>query len=314
MIQCQRGSVRLPVRTLVCNLDHWNEATVLNVSEGGMALEAIAPVNLNRPVQMILDWAEVSGSVEASGEIAWSDRRRAGVRFLSLDETARTRLVEWLFQDVAARCARQESPVVDRRPHGLTLPVPAMDRTAHTPSPAGSDFAATGQGGHGPLRLTALLTAEQQLAAGELEWPALLDLMAKRAQYITHASGAAIALGTHRSAVCVAKSGASAPDLGITIDAGQGLSGECLSSRTIVRCDDVDSDPRVDPENCRRLGIRSALLLPFHNAQAAMTGMLGVFSGQASAFDEGHLAALKRMTHVIVAASRFRLSTEIAMP
>ncbi len=106
MIQSQRHSVRLPVRTLVCNLDHWNEATILNVSEGGMALQAMAPVNMSRPVQVILDWAESSGSIEASGEVAWNDHGRAGVRFSSIGETSHDRLIEWLYQDVAARCVQ----------------------------------------------------------------------------------------------------------------------------------------------------------------------------------------------------------------
>ena len=284
MIQSQRHSVRLPVRTLVCNLDHWNEATILNVSEGGMALQAMVPVNMSRPVQVILDWAESSGSIEASGQVAWNDHGRAGVRFSNIWEASRDRLIEWLFQDVAARCVRRENPIAVQRPHGLTLPVPGLCHAADTPSSNGNGFAAAGQDGLDRLRLTALLTAEHQLAARGLELPALLDLLAKRARCITHASGAAIALGTRQSAVCMAKSGAAAPDLGITIAAGRGLSGECLRSAAIVRCNDVDSDPRVDPVNSRRLGIRSALLLPLFNAEAVVTGVLGVFSERPSPF------------------------------
>jgi len=313
MTLSQRQSVRLPVRTLVCNLDHWNEATILNVSEGGMALQAMAPVNMSRPVQVILDWAESSGSIEAGGEVAWNDDGRAGVRFSSIGETSRDRLIEWLFQDVAARCVRRENPIAVQRPHGLTLPAPGLGRAADTPSSNGNGFAAAGQDGLGKLRLTALLTAEHQLATRGLELPALLDLLAKRARCITQASGAAIALGTSQLAVCMAKSGASAPDLGITIAAGRGLSGECLRSGVIVRCNDVDSDRRVDPENCRHLGIRSALLLPLFNAEAAVTGVLGVFSERPSAFDDYDLATLQRMTEVIMAASRLSASAPAAI-
>lgn len=304
MIQSQRHSVRLPVRTLVCHLDHWNEATILNVSEGGMALQAMAPVNMNRPVQVILDWAESSGSIVASGEVAWNDHGRAGVRFSNIGETSHDRLIEWLYQDVAARCVRRENPIPIQRPHGLTLPAPGLGRAANTPSSNGNGFAAAGQNGLDKLRLTALLTAEHQLAARGLELPALMDLLAKRARCITHASGAAIALGTSQSAVCIAKSGTSAPDLGIRIAAGRGLSGECLRSGAIMHCNDVELDRRVDPENCRHLGIRSALLLPLFNAEAAVTGVLGVFSERPSAFDDYDLVTLQRMTDVIMAASR----------
>ncbi|MGO9209394.1 MAG: GAF domain-containing protein [Terriglobales bacterium] len=313
MIQSQRHSVRLPVRTLVCNLDHWNEATILNVSEGGMALQAMAPVNMSRPVQVILDCAESSGSIVASGEVAWNHHGRAGVRFSKIGETSRDRLIEWLYQDVAARCVRRENPFAVQRPHGLTLPVPGLGHAADMPSFNGNGLAAAGPDGPGKLRLTALLTAEHQLAARGLELPALLDLLAKRARCITHASGAAIALGTSRSAVCMAKSGTSAPDLGITIASGRSLSGECLRSGAIMRCNDVDSDRRVDPENCRRLGIRSALLLPLFNAPAAVTGVLGVFSERPSAFDDYDVVTLQRMTDVIMAASRLSASAPAAL-
>jgi len=303
MIQSQRHSVRLPVRTLVCNLDYWNEATILNVSEGGMALQAMAPVNMSRPVQVVLDWAESSGSIEASGAIAWNAHGRAGVCFSNMGEASRGRLIEWLYQDVATRCVRPENPTAVQRPHGLTLPAPNLCCAANTAS-SNNGFAAAGQNGPDKLQLTALLAAEHQLATRGLELPALLDLLAKRARCITRASGAAIALGTSQSAVCMAKSGESAPDLGSTIAAGRGLAGECLRSGAIVCCNDVGSDRRVDPENCRQLGIRAVLLLPLFNAEAAATGVLGVFSERPSAFDDYDLATLQRMTDVIMAASR----------
>lgn len=304
MIPSQRRSVRLPVRTLVCNLDHWNEATVLNVSEGGLALQAIAPVNMNRPVRVVLDWAEVSGSIEAGGEVAWNERGRTGLRFTSLGESSRARLVEWLFQEVAARFVRRQPAMADRRPHGLTLPAPAARRATDTPQrptkPATSPLPQPSR----TLQLSALLTSEPQMGAGELELPALLDLMAKRAQCITHASGAAIALGTRHLAVCMARSGDSAPDLGVTIGAGRGLAGECLGSGAIVRSDDVERDPRAGPESSRQPDIRSTLLLPLHNLQATVIGLLGVFSGRTSAFDDYDLATLQRMTEVITSLAQ----------
>ena len=65
-----------------------------------------------------------------------------------------------------------------------------------------------------------------------------------------------------------------------------------------------DRDVHSDPVNRRRLGIRSALLLPLFNAEAVVTGVLGVFSERPSAFDDYDLATLQRMTDVIMAARR----------
>jgi GAF domain-containing protein/PilZ domain-containing protein len=299
MIPSHRRSVRLPVRTLVCNLDHWNEATVLNVSEGGLALQAIAPVNMNRPVRVVLDWAEVSGSIEAGGVVAWNERGRTGLRFTSLGDSSRARLVEWLFQEIAARFVRRQPAMADRGPHGLTLPVPDARRPAEAPARAAKAPISPAPQESSILHLTALLTSEPQIGAGELELPALLDLMAKRAHCITHASGAAIALGTRHLAVCMARSGASAPDLGVTISAGRGLAGECLGSGAIVRSDDVEQDGRAGPESSRPADIRSTLLLPLFNHQTTVMGLLGVFSERPSAFDDYDQATLQRMTDVI---------------
>lgn len=312
MIPSQRRSVRLPVRTLVCNLDHWNEATVLNVSEGGLALEAMGPVNLNRPVRVVLDWAEVSGSIEAGGEVVWNERGRTGLRFNSLADSSHARLVEWLFQEVAARFVRRQPAMPDRRPHGLTLPVPARRRATEMPTRPAKEAAHPGSPSSPTLQLTALLTSEPQIGAGELELPPLLDLMAKRAQCITHAAGAAIALGARHSAVCMARSGDSAPDLGVAIGAGHGLAGQCLANGAIVRSDDVEQDPRADHESSRLMGIRSALILPLHNQQAAIIGLLGVFSGRTSAFDDYDLATLQRMTDVITSLAQPTPTTTVS--
>jgi len=303
MIPSLRRFVRLPVRTLVCNLDHWNEATVLNVSEGGLALEAMGPVNLNRPVHVVLDWAEVSGSIEAGGEIVWNERGRTGLRFTDLAENSRARLVEWLFQEVASRFVRRPLPASDRHPHGITLPATTIRRLPET-RPVPKAVSSTAALSSATLHLTALLTSEPQVGAGELELPALLDLMAKRAECITHASGAAIALGTRYTAVCMARSGSSAPDLGVTIGAGHGLAGECLATGSVVRSDDLQRDPRSDPQAARQPGIRSALLLPLYNQQATVIGLLGVFSSRTSAFDDYDLATLQRMTDVITSLAQ----------
>src|SRR5579863_3208332 len=59
---------------------------------------------------------------------------------------------------------------------------------------------------------------------------AALQLLAERAQYITGASGTAIALrrGEHNDMVCRAAAGSSAPDLGALLSMEHGLSGECV--------------------------------------------------------------------------------------
>ena len=82
----------------------------------------------------------------------------------------------------------------------------------------------------------------------------VLQLVAERALAITGADGVAVALAQDDAIVCRASAGSIVPDPGVRLDPNSGFSGECLVSGRIVRCDDVDTDPRVNLEACRPSG------------------------------------------------------------
>jgi len=82
----------------------------------------------------------------------------------------------------------------------------------------------------------------------ERDLNATLQLLAERAQYITGASGAAIALREGGEMICRASAGPSAPELGAHLQVNSGLSGESVRTRQTLRCDDAETDPRVNRE------------------------------------------------------------------
>ncbi len=131
-----------------------------------------------------------------------------------------------------------------------------------------------------------------QMAMRDLD--ATLQLLAERAQYITGASGAAIALCEGEEMVCRASAGASAPELGAYLQANSGLSGESLRTRQVLRCDNVERDPRVNRESCRALGIASVVVMPLV-AEKGVVGVFELFSSKAYVFGERDIAALERM-------------------
>src|ERR1700746_33399 len=90
---------------------------------------------------------------------------------------------------------------------------------------------------------------------------AALQLISQRAQGLTRTTGAAIAIGHKESMICLASVGV-APTLGSRLDVSTGFSGECVRTAKAQRCDNSDSDSRVDAEICRRLGARSILAAP----------------------------------------------------
>jgi GAF domain len=132
---------------------------------------------------------------------------------------------------------------------------------------------------------------------------AALQLLAERAQYITGASGAAIALrrGGHNDMLCHASAGSNAPELGALLSAESGLSGESVRTRQPLRCDDAESDPRVNRQSCRKLGIASVVVMPIVSEDQVL-GVFELFSGRPKAFDERDLSALQRLGEMVETA------------
>src|SRR5258708_210075 len=132
---------------------------------------------------------------------------------------------------------------------------------------------------------------------------AALQLLAERAQYITEASGAAIALrrNDQNDMLCRASAGSNAPELGTLLSTEFGLSGESVRTRLPLRCDNADRDPRVNREGCRQLGIASVAVLPIVSDDQVL-GVFELFSGKTNAFEERDLSALQRLGEMVETA------------
>ena len=146
----------------------------------------------------------------------------------------------------------------------------------------------------------------------EHDLDAALQLLAERAQYITNASGAAIALrrSGHNDMLCRASAGSNAPQMGALLSAESGLSGESVRTRQPLRCDDAETDPRVNRQSCRELGIASVVVMPVVSEEHVL-GVFELFAGSPNAFDERDISALQRLgemvgtavTHALAAAA-----------
>ena len=99
----------------------------------------------------------------------------------------------------------------------------------------------------------------------------------------TNASGAALALDVDGQVVCCARAGECSPRLGAELDREAGISGLCLRTAEMVRCNDAANDARVDCEAAGRLGISSILAVPIALNHATV-GLLEVFSASPDAF------------------------------
>jgi putative methionine-R-sulfoxide reductase with GAF domain len=135
-----------------------------------------------------------------------------------------------------------------------------------------------------------------EMAQRDLE--AALQLLAERAQYITGASGAAIALLEESEMICRASAGPSAPQLGAEVQVKSGLTGESVRTRQVLRCDDAEVDSRVNRESCRVLGIKSVMVVPLLREQEVI-GVFELFADRANAFEERDVTALERLAEMV---------------
>src|ERR1039458_6907627 len=137
---------------------------------------------------------------------------------------------------------------------------------------------------------------------GETELDSALQLLVERAQYITGATGTALALPQGEEMVCRASAGASAPAVGARLQVRSGLTGESISRRQLLRCDNAENDPRVNLEACRALGIASIVVLPLLRRDGEVRGLFELFSDHPYAFEERDLIALERMADLTLTA------------
>jgi TonB family protein len=99
--------------------------------------------------------------------------------------------------------------------------------------------------------------------------------------------------------VCRATTGTEAPDLGVRLDTRTGLSGACVLTREVQHCNDTESDPRVNLEVSRRLGVRSVLVVPLLRDKE-LVGIFEIFSPEANHFGEPDISTIKSLANEVI--------------
>src|SRR5450432_3356356 len=85
------------------NLDQGNGGIIRNLSDSGLAIQAVAPLHVNQQVFLRFDLANPRVRVESTGRVAWADPvGQAGVEFLTLSPRSERQLKEWIFVQLMA--------------------------------------------------------------------------------------------------------------------------------------------------------------------------------------------------------------------
>jgi GAF domain-containing protein len=281
---------------------------IVDISEDGVAIQCNSPLAPAQPISLCLDLAESSGQIFAAGQVVWvHGSGRAGLRFADLPPASLLRLREWLFLNAMAgvenaeaeaeapslSSAKRNSAQLSSSRRAPAERIPARPDTAEevTLRPNFTDT------------LAALTAVQREVESMGTDLAGALKLVAARAQTLVRASGAAIALAAAdpNFMVCRARAGADAPPAGARLQVGSGFSGECVRAGRLLRCDDTETDGRVDRESCRALGIRSMLAAPIRR-QDKVIGIVEVFSSRPGCFTDDDSTALLRLAETVLAA------------
>ena len=268
---------------------------ILDISETGVAIQTSSSWEISRVLNLCLDLSETKSYLHTTGYVVWADRGgRIGVRFPELPDSSRRKLQEWLFLNAMVGAshysAQQVQPEVESVPSASNL-MPAPERPQADQFDSRADYTTT---------LTALSAVQREVEGLAADLDAALQLIAERVRAFTQADGSAIALAENQAMVCRASAG-DAPSIGTKLDVGAGFSGYCVRTGYLQRCDDAETDARVDRQSCRALGIRSIIAVPIRLGETVV-GLLEVFSSRANAFNDRHGTMLQRLADTILAA------------
>jgi hypothetical protein len=96
----RKRDARLEVDGLVYVKTPHDSTFVLNLSESGMAIQAMEVLEPGCAVPFSLPLPKTDSEVKGMARVAWTDRSgRAGLEFTHLDETYRFRLKQWVIKN-----------------------------------------------------------------------------------------------------------------------------------------------------------------------------------------------------------------------
>ena len=134
-------------------------------------------------------------------------------------------------------------------------------------------------------RLSAVVKAQQEILTSITDLEQVLQLIVKRSAELTGGTGSVIELVDGDELVYRAASGTAAKHVGLYLPIEGSLSGKVVRDQLILRCDDAETDDRVDREACRMIGLRSMVIAPLIQGKETI-GVLKTLSDQPSAFND----------------------------
>ncbi|WP_254512593.1 sensor domain-containing diguanylate cyclase [Anatilimnocola floriformis] len=152
-------------------------------------------------------------------------------------------------------------------------------------------------------RMAKIAQVQQDIIYERLNYQGAMEVITRRAQDITQADGVVVEMQEGKELVYQAASGTMEPFIGFRMQTEGSLAGLCIASRHMIRCDDTEADARVDKHACRKVGVRSMIVVPLQHL-GEIVGVLKVASSRVNAFTADDEHTLQFMAGVLSATLR----------
>jgi len=146
--------------------------------------------------------------------------------------------------------------------------------------------------------LLRVIDVHGEIAELGLDLGGVMNFVVRKVIELTDADGAAIELVTDDAMVYRAVAGIASNQLGARVSLNGSLSGACLRLGHTLVCDDSETDLRVDREACRRVGLRSMVVVPLMH-EGLHVGVLKAMSRQPDRFGPAQSEVLDLLTRVV---------------
>ncbi|GAC1596590.1 MAG: hypothetical protein NVS3B21_20550 [Acidimicrobiales bacterium] len=150
-------------------------------------------------------------------------------------------------------------------------------------------------------RLRAIISLHRDLADAEFDTDGVVEWLVQRSRVLfgDHEASLGLIDGDEIVYTIVTRPRVDLPRN--TTPLGASMSGQCVASGETMVSDDIETDPRCDVAACRRVGIRSMVLVPLRHG-GKIVGVLNVNSATPFAFSPREISTIELVGGVVSAA------------
>ncbi len=139
--------------------------------------------------------------------------------------------------------------------------------------------------------LTDIIATQLTVATAGLSLEKVMNVVAECTSNIAGGTGAIVEIAEGDRLVYKAVSGRPLAAVGFSVSIAGSLSGLCFTSAEPLCCHDTETDARVDRDGCRKIGIRSMIVIPLR-FEGQTFGVLKALSDQANCFSNRNLETM----------------------